>query len=721
MDRLSGQDFSRLIGALFGVSIGAALALATACFVFPAPAGGFEAGHYGVLEWVRPQGRHEEREMAFFFLTLVFGGTFGWVGAAHYFGGRRPTLLSLVFLAALVPAATLVIGAAMTSDRLVAAAYAIPAIIILVAGIWFVRRFVGDVSPGNPASGLKRRTSPASPDSMTIRPIVAAAICVLIMAVFVVPLEATSIAAFIGFDMHMASFMIGPATYSFAKNLVPGIDYFTQYSVGTPWLFSFLLAPTATETMVNAVWFVVVEILLFQISLLFFLRWFLRSWVWALVVGLACLMLQFGTSSPLYAPSSTSARYPLLIICVMSFVHWIRRDFAWPATLLLAAALASAIFLNTETGIYTCAAAAIVAVIMGPGVLAPAVRTVALGAATLIFFLVWNAIAFGPGVLQIQYLLLLLEPLMLYTGGLVGLPIEWFGGFHWIYNVVSPGIALASVAWVAASVRLESPPCPRTHLAALAMVALVGLFMTAKYINMSIVGLWQVNAVCLLVVVAWWMRALLEQLADRRRGSTRFAFRIGSKEVSFQRGSPRAEVTFGVALMLLLFLCTITDQRNPSLYAIPAYRTHPTVVNYLLGGPDKYPCLVRPGCSATPVSPLDVDLVDRLTKPTDRVALLAIQDWTTLIEARRASKFHFLPSAVVFTERQLRDSLRDIDLIFLPRYPADTLGITNPDMAQRLLPMLRGNFKVVGETPTLLAWRRTGSDAGSDSTGSNKP
>ena len=75
----------------------------------------------------------------------------------------------------------------------------------------------------------------------------------------------------------------------------------------------------------------------------------------------------------------------------------------------------------------------------------------------------------------------------------------------------------------------------------------------------------------------------------------------------------------------------------------------------------------------------------------------------------------------VFTERQLRDSLRDIDLIFLPRYPADTLGITNPDMAQSLLPMLRSDFKVVAETPTLLAWRRTGSDAGPDSTRSNKP
>jgi hypothetical protein len=95
-----------------------------------------------------------------------------------------------------------------------------------------------------------------------------------------------------------------------------------------------------------------------------------------------------------------------------------------------------------------------------------------------------------------------------------------------------------------------------------------------------------------------------------------------------------------------------------------------------------------------------------MTKPTDRVALLAFQDWPTLIEAKRASKFHFLPSATLFTERQVEDSLRGIDLIFLPRSREATLGITNPDLERRLVPLLRGNFKVVAETPTLLAWRR---------------
>lgn len=212
MERLGSQDFSRLIGALFGVSIGAMLALVTACFVFPAPADGFETARFGAAEWLKGSGRHEEREMGFFFFTLIFGGTFGGIGASHYLGGRHPTRLALIFLAALVPGATLAIGAAMNSERLVGTSYALLALLVLLANVRFVRRFVGGVLPIPPASGLDRDASPPSMTRGTISPIIAGAVCILLTAAFVIPIEATSIAAFIGFDMHMASFMIGPAT-----------------------------------------------------------------------------------------------------------------------------------------------------------------------------------------------------------------------------------------------------------------------------------------------------------------------------------------------------------------------------------------------------------------------------------------------------------------------------------------------------------------------------
>jgi len=214
-------------------------------------------------------------------------------------------------------------------------------------------------------------------------------------------------------------------------------------------------------------------------------------------------------------------------------------------------------------------------------------------------------------------------------------------------------------------------------------------------------------------VMAWWLRELVTQLPAQWPGSLPLAADpIGPIR---RHLLPRAVATFLLALASIVFLSTIGDPRNPSLYAIASYRTHPTLVNYLFGGPDSYPCPPdRTGCSSTPVSSQDVALIQGLTKPGERVALLMFQDWPTLIEAKRASKFHFLPSAVVFTERQMRESLRDIDLIFLPRQPADKLGVSHPDMAPILVPLLRAHFRVVGETPTLLAWRRIASDGKSE-------
>jgi hypothetical protein len=713
--RLEQEDFCRLVGALFGVATGAAIALALACLLFPAPDSGYDAAGQGTLEWARSWGRQEDREKAFFVLTLIFGGGLGYVGAAWLIAGHRISVWTIVALVALVPGSTVAIGAAMKSAMWGAAGHAGLFFAALLAALGLLRWRARDgwsVLPDRPPG--TNASSPAACPGGT-RAILAGALCVAITAMAVVPLDVRTVAATIGFDMHMASFLVGPATYSFAPKLLPGLDYFSQYSVGTPWLFSFFLAPTATETMVNAVWLIVAEMLFFQLTLLFFLRWLLGGWGWALVVGLVCLVLQFTTEAPLFAPSSTAARYPLLAVCAALFVHWIRRDLAWSATLALALALAGSLFLNSETGIYTCVAVAVGAALVMPRFLRIAAMTAGLAAATFVFFVLLNLVAFGPGVLQLQYFLLLLEPLMLYTGGLGAWPIEWRGGYHWLYNVISPGLALGTLGWIAAATRRAEPTRFRSPLAGLVFMALVGLLITAKFINMSVVALWQVNAIGLFIVMAWWLKALLDWLPARWPGSGPVTGGVAAL------ASPRAAATVALALAVLAFLCTISDPRNPSQYALVSYRAHPTLVNDLLGGAAVYPCMPgRTGCSATPVSPQDVALIQSLTKPGERVALLAFQDWTTLIEAKRASKFQFLPSGVVFTERQMKESLRDIDLIFLPREPADKLGISHPDIGPILIPMLKQQFRVVGETPTMLAWRRVGSSATSHSAPSGR-
>jgi hypothetical protein len=689
---LARSDFDRFYGALIGVTIGAALAVSIACVSFPPPSASDPAS-LGTLEWTKGWARHDERKMAFFVLTLLLGSALGGIGAWLRFGGRQPTLLSVFLLALTVPVMTTVFGIAMTASAPIAAALGIISAIVISYGSFALRK-LQDVT----SSSLSPLTFFSPPDAGLVtgpfRPTVFAGLSgALLMILFVVPPSARSIATAIGFDMHMASFMVGPATYSFGSNLVPGIDYFTQYSVGTPWLFSFFLAPTAVDTMENAVWFVIVEILFFQITLFLFLWWFLRSWAWAIVMSIAILMMQFTTSAPLYAPSSTAARYPLLMLATILFVFWVKRNLSPILIIPLALSLAGSLFLGTETGLYTCAAVGIATIVAVPTIKRTLGRLTLLGILTVFAFTLLNLVAFGPRVISARYFGYLIEPMLLYSGGLGSWSLEWTGGIHWFYNVISPAIALATLGWVAIVARQNTLPSSRPHLAALAMVSCVGLFLTAKFINMSLIALWQVNSLGLLIVLAWWSRTLIEQLAN---------YSIIWKAVKIQSAA-----TASLFVMLIVFLCTIEDPRNPSLYAVNSYRTHPSLVNELLGGQRTYPCPPeRTGCAATPVRAEDVTLITRLTRPHERVALLTLQDWPLLIEAHRASKFAFLPSAVIFTERQLSSSLGDINLIFLPREPAATFGITHPDMARILVPMLRDNFSLVGETPDLLAWER---------------
>ena len=685
---LTPLGFDRLFGALIGVAIGAFIAIAIACAIFPPPSVAYDPASLGTLEWVKGWAHQEQREKAFYALSLLFGGGLGVAGAWLRIGGSRPTLLSLLLMALIVPVATIFIGIAIVSKAALALVLGLTMATLIAGGAFVLGRrqeTAGDVTVTH---AILLRT-PDQP--VEFKPTWGLGItAVALLAVFIVPVSAGSIAATIGFNMHMASFIVGPATYSFGSGLVPGIDYFTQYSVGTPWLFSFMLAPTATKTMVNAVRLVVAEILFFEVTLFFFLWWFFRSWMWAFITSIVVLMVQFTTATPLYAPSSTAARYPLIMLAATLFVFWVKRHLSLSSTIPLALALAGSLFLGTETGLYTCGAVGLAAIVAVPTYFRSFVRVSVLAAMTIVFFALLNLIAFGPRVITVDYLRFLIEPLILYSSGLGAWSIEWTWGYHWFYVIISPALALASVGWVAVVSREKTPPADIAHLAAVAMVSCVGLFLTAKFINMSIVALWQVNSAGLLIVCSWWARTLIAQLENRPLLGGRIALR------------PAA--TYSLLAVTFVFLLTITDPRNPSLYAFKSYRTHPSLVNYLLGGPAVYPC--EPACASVPVSSQDVALIKRLTHPDERVALLMLQDWPTLIEVRRASKFYFLPSALTFTERQMTQSLRNIDLIFLPREPVATLGITNTEMARTLVPMLRDKFSVVAETPTLLAWKR---------------
>lgn len=113
--------------------------------------------------------------------------------------------------------------------------------------------------------------------------------------------------------------------------------------------------------------------------------------------------------------------------------------------------------MNTETGVYASVAAVVALFVLGPGFVLPAFSAAALAVSTAIFLIVWNWVAFGAGIFQWQYLMMLLEPLLLYSAGLGAWSIEWLGGYHWIYNFILPGLALATIGWAVGAMRAGRP------------------------------------------------------------------------------------------------------------------------------------------------------------------------------------------------------------------------------------------------------------------------
>ena len=62
---------------------------------------------------------------------------------------------------------------------------------------------------------------------------------------------------------------------------------------------------------------------------------------------------------------------------------------------------------------------------------------------------------------------------------------------------------------------------------------------------------------------------------------------------------------------------------------------------------------------------------------------------------------------MMFSRHQLEQSLKDLDLIFLPKEPAATFGMTPGPVSDVLMQGFNEQFEKVAEGAYLVAWRRT--------------
>src|SRR5262249_21950810 len=144
---------------------------------------------------------------------------------------------------------------------------------------------------------------------------------------------------------------------------------------------------------------------------------------------------------------------------------------------------------------------------------------------------------------------------------------EW----NWFYNLATPGIALATIGVMPRILRSGLVNRPRAAL--VVFFSTCGLLMMAKFINMSVVAVWHVNALGFLVVLGWWAAAAARAVPQRSL--------VSKQTVPVKALAVALMIIFAVALAT-----TSSDRRNPSLYGLRSWANYPSILAYPFRRPD---------------------------------------------------------------------------------------------------------------------------------------
>jgi len=387
-------------------------------------------------------------------------------------------------------------------------------------------------------------------------------------------------------------------------------------------------------------------------------------------------------------------RYPLLTVCGMLLARWVVVPTDWKRALSLSSALAISLFLETETGIISAigiSGAFLVAAGLRFSSLARLAAVAAITAALLGFLVL---AVFGPRALTVEFFREWLKPLTIYgVAGFGAVPIQWtLSEWNWLYNLVIPGIALATPAVVYREVYQRAIDPARAAL--LLFFAICGTLMMAKFINMSLVALWEVNSLGFLIVLGWWCTTFVQELPQYDK--------LGLGPLPL-----RILASAGLLLIGSIVALTTTDQRNPDLYSVWAWETYPALLTAPLQSQDE--CRVV-DCMANRPDTLDIALIDqRIPAGTPAAIIGDIFDWSFLVGAHRPPLLSFIPSGDIFTEDQLNLSLQRMqtaDYWFIAKRPDGTLNITPIVLRDATLSMLEQDFVFDGEGSQLTAWKR---------------
>ena len=703
---MSTPSFRLFAQACLGVVVGVLLAVAIARIAFPGD-GRPTAVPDGFLSWTLPNIWLKPREKGFYVLALALGGMFGYFATYRIFPRRVRARNLWLTLIVSVPVVNLIIA-----RTLGGASFLIPGLVALGLGAVLATLIC---KRGEPLVSTGPYYAAAPDVSPKLWPYF---VILAIMTLLLIPSSFAAVAAKVGLNHHPVAFVIGPALYFLGNGLLPGLDYYTQYSIGYPWLFHFVMGQSAGQAVLACVTAVILATWLFYAHLVHLLQWLYRSWTVAAIVAFIPLLLGFAYPSDyptsFIGPSNGVLRYPLLTVCAALAALWAETP-ARPRRLAsIAAATGVAIFLEIESGIVMLVAAPMTVFLIHPWRLSIIAPICAFIAVALAVFAVTLLAVFGPAALQIEFLRRLFEGVVLYgTSGFSAWPSNWtLGEWNWLYHFVAPGASLATIGVIVRTSNLES--FDKRRMALLGFLAVSGLMLLAKFVNMSLGAVWQMSSIGPLSVLGWWCIALIRRIDPEKivRGDGYVGLPRDMPQTPVrgwrQRIYPlRGAAAAAMIILAVVFVFSPSEDRNPGRYGLRAWSNYPSLLKRPFARPKG---CVQMDCVAGLPAASDIALIASRTQPHEQVAIvLDLHDWAYLLAAHRPPLMFFLPSADIFTRQQLEESLRRInnaDYLFVPKDANGKPDIWLADFSAVITPLLGTTFKKDGEGERLVAWKR---------------
>jgi hypothetical protein len=696
------QSLRLLAQACLGVLVGALLALAIVRLAFPPNARPVPLPDE-FLPWITHIVWAKPREKGFYLLSLVLGGTCGYLATRKILPGRVTALWLWSTLILAVPIGNLIIARTFAD-----ASFVIPALTAIVIGgalaALIHRR-------GEPLAVVARPLGVAPDDRSTHWSYL---VILAVMTLVLIPSSFAAVAARISLNVHPVIFVFGPALYFLGNGLLPGTDYYSLYSIGFPWLFHFVMGDSSGQALVSYVIIVIVASWLFYAHLVHLLQWLYRSWIAAATVAFIPLILGFvytPSGAPFVAPSSSILRYPLLTVCALLTGLWAEAP-AWTSRLVpIAVASGLAIFLETESGIVMLIAAPLAIFLTHPWqsrVIPPVLAFFAISVAS---FAVMLVAVFGPGVFHLEFFRRLFDGVVAFGRlGFNGRSASWaLHDWNWLYNVVAPGAMLATAAVVARASSIDASD--RRRSAALAFLAVSGLMLLAKYVNQSAGAVWQMSSVGPFSILGWWCMVLLRRIDPGliAQGATSIGIPNARAQSLGQRAyTVRGAVGAGFVCLAVVFLLTASQgPPNRAVFGLHAWANFPSLLKRPFSRPQ---ACAQTDCLPNPADAADVALITSNTRPGQQVAIVGDPyDWTYLLAARRPPLMYFMPSADIFTRSQLAESLKRLDhadYLFVPKGPNGEPNIQRTDLSAAVSPLLGTVFRKDGEGERLAVWKR---------------